>query len=407
VSLGVTIRRGEGAVAFDQAGLAGFTAELMRRGAGDWNAIELSQAVDEIGARLSVSTEWDSMTVQVGGLSRDLDQLVDILSAVVLMPRMDGREAERTRKQILAGIEQGKDDPGTLASWNLGYALYDGHRYGRPRSGVTETVETFDAAKARDFHRSVFLPNDGIFFAAGDVDMDEILPRIGRALGAWESGEVIPPGPAPPAQVPASRKIVIVDRPDLAQARITLGHEGLKRTNPERIAASLMNSVLGGGGFSSRLMETLRADAGLTYTVGTGFSLRRHPGPFVVSTFTRVSEVRRTLDLALAELARMKDDPPSEDELRDARALSVGRFSLALETSVAVMGGLVDLDVYRLPQDSLDTYRGRVRAVTTSDTARMARERLHPDRIAIVLVGPAEALLPQVEGLGPVEVVQP
>jgi zinc protease len=407
VAMGVTVRRGEGAVAADQAGLASFTAEVMRRGAGDWNALELSRAVDALGAQLSVSADWDSMTVQVSGLSRDLDALLDILSAVILRPRMDQREADRTRKEILAALEQAKDDPGTLAGWHLASAIYGDHRYGRPSDGAPETVEKLTVRAARDFHRKVFLPNDAIFYAAGDVDMDSLLPRVGQALGAWERGEVTEPGPPPPAIVPPARKIVIVDRPDLTQARIVLGHEGLARTDPDRVAASLMNSVLAGGGFSSRLMETVRSEAGLTYSVDSGFAMRRHPGPFVVQTFTRVPEVRRVLDLTLEEIARMRKDPPHEDELKRARALAVGQFSLGLETSEAVLGALVNLDVYGLPQDSLDTYRGRVRAVTTRDTARMAREHLHPERAAIVLVGPAETLRPQVEDLGPVEVVQP
>lgn len=407
VTIGVTVRRGEGVVSFDQAGLAVFTAELMRRGAGDWNALELSRAVDELGASLSIRAGWDSMSVGVAGLSRDLDALLEILSAVILRPRMDRREADRTRAETLAQLEKAKDDPGTLARWHLARALYDGHRYGRPQAGVPETVETLDAKKARSFYRSVFVPNDAIFYAAGDVDMASLLPRVGVALGAWERGEVLPPGPAPPEQVPAARKIVIVDRPDLVQARIILGHEGIARANPDRIAASLMNTTLGGGGFSARLMETLRAEAGLTYAVGSGYGLRRHPGPFVVSTFTRVHEVRRVLDLTLEELERMQQDPPSEDELAAARALLVGRFSLGLETSAAVLGALVNLEVYRLPPDSLDTYRGRIRATTTEDTARMARQLLHPDRLVIVLVGPAEALRPQLEQLGPVEVVEP
>jgi predicted Zn-dependent peptidase len=135
--------------------------------------------------------------------------------------------------------------------------------------------------------------------------------------------------------------------------------------------------------------------------------MRRHPGPFYVSSSTRVPEVRRALDLTLAELERIKREPPSEAELRDARALLVGNFSLGLETSAAVMNALVDLDVYGLPQDSLDTYRGRVRATTSEDTARMAQKLLHPGRAAIVLVGPAADLAPQLEGLGPLEVVDP
>ena len=407
VVLGVTVRRGAAIVDNEQAGLAAFTAELMSRGAGERDALALAQAVDEIGASLRVGSDWDAMSVRVAGLSRDLDRLLEILADVVLRPRFEAREADKARGEILASLERAKDDPHTLASWNLARALYDGHRYGRPQQGVPETVAGLDAGAAQAFHRRVFVPNDAIFSAAGDVAMDDLLERVGQAFGAWEWGPVSEPGPAPPALAPPERRIVVVDRPDLVQARIALAHEGIARTDPERIAAALMNTVLGGGGFSSRLMESLRAEEGLTYGVGSGFALRRHPGPFYVSTFTRVPEVRRTLDLVLAELERAKSDPPSEEELRDARALTVGRFSLGLETSAAVVAALVDLDVYGLPEDSLDTYRSRVRATRVEDTARMARTLLHPERAAIVLVGPARDIVPQVEDMGLVEVVTP
>lgn len=168
-----------------------------------------------------------------------------------------------------------------------------------------------------------------------------------------------------------------------------------------------MNAVIGGSGFSSRLMTTLRSEAGLTYGVYSGFAMRRSPGPFLVSTFTEVGSVRRALDLLLGELERGRTEPPTESELSWARTLAVGRFSMGLETSDAVIAGLVDLDVYGLPRDSLDTYRTRVRAITDEEVARSARWHLHPDRAAIVLVGPAESLVPQVEDLGPVEVVTP
>jgi predicted Zn-dependent peptidase len=135
--------------------------------------------------------------------------------------------------------------------------------------------------------------------------------------------------------------------------------------------------------------------------------MRRQPGAFQVSTFTRVAETRRIVDMALAELERARLTPPSEEELTRARTLAVGRFSLSLETSGAVMNGLIDLKVYDLPDDSLDTYRGRVRATTQAQTAQMALDLLHPDRAAIVVVGPADQLVPQLQGLGPIEVVEP
>ena len=407
VALGVTVRRGGAFEAPPQAGLSLYMAELMERGAGKRDALALAEAVDRLGASLSVSSGWDSTTVGVAGLARDLDALFPILGDVVLRPRFDAVEAKRARAEMLAAREQAKDEPSTLAGWSLARALYGEHRFGLPREGTPATVGRFDAARARDFHRRLFVPNDAILWASGDIDLEPFLARASEVFGGWARGPVVDPGPPPPDPAPAERRIVIVDRPDLEQARIALGHEGIARTDPDRVAVSLMNDLLGGGGFSSRLMESLRAEAGLTYSVSSGFSMRRARGPFSVATFTRVPEVRRTLDLALEVIERFRREPPGESELQDARALAVGEFSLGLESSDAVLASLVDLDVYGLPEDSLDTYRARVRATTPEKIAELAVRLLHPERAAIVLVGPAEALRPQVEGLGPIEIVKP
>jgi zinc protease len=407
VALSLTVRRGAGMVDPSRAGLVPFMAELMRRGAADRDALELAQTVDRLGARLRVSSDWDSISVGISGLSRDLELLLEILADVVLRPRFEASEARKARAERLASLESAKDEPSTLASWNLARALYPEHRYGLPRNGTPESVAKLDQQAARRFHGEVFLPNAAVLSASGDVAVEDFLARVGAVFGAWTPGPIPDVGPSAPARTPEARRIVVVDRPDLVQAHILIGHEGISRTDPDRVAAQLMNSVVGGSGFSSRLVETLRAEGGLTYSAGSGFTMRRMQGPFYLSTFTRVSETRRAIDLALGELERASSEPPDEVELRNARALAVGRFSLGLETSAAVMGALVDLDVYGLPEDSLDTYRGRVRATRVEDSTRMAQTLLHPERAAIVVVGPAESLVPQLEGLGPVEVVTP
>ncbi|MCH2171559.1 insulinase family protein [Myxococcota bacterium] len=407
VTLGLDVWRGEASVETERAGLAVFTAELMRRGAGDRNAIELAEAVDRIGADLGAGAGWDSLGVLVSGLSRDLDTLFEILADVVLRPRFDPAELERLRAETLASLESARDDPGTLAGWYTADAVYGAHRFGQPKSGTPESVAGFERREVRDLHASFLIPNAAVFFATGNVNREEILERVEKAFADWKPGALPPEGVAPPALAPPTRRVVIVDKPDLGQARIVVAHEGISRTDPDRIPAAMLNDVLGGSGFSSRLMETLRAEAGLTYTASSHFSLRRQPGPFVVSTFTRVPETRRALDLVLEGLENARVNPPSESELDRARTLSVGSFAMGLETSDAVMDSLVNLELYGLPDDSLETYRDRVRAVSVDDTSRMALRLLHPQRAAIVLVGPADQLLPQVKGLGPVEVVQP
>jgi zinc protease len=409
VAVGVAVRRGAAIVDRDRAGLASYTAELMRRGAGERDALALARSVDEIGATLSVSADWDSINAGTSGLSRDLDRLVEVLADVVLRPRFDPGEGRKARDEKLAALEQAKDDPGTIVHWRATGVLYPEHRYGLPLEGTPESVRGLDAAQARAFHRRVFVPGNAVLFAVGDVSAEDFAERARQAFGPdqWESGEVPAPAPAPPARSPESTRIAVLDRPDLVQAQIVVLHEGIGRSDPERIAADLMNKVLGGSGFASRLMQRLRADEGLTYGVWSGYSLRRHPGPFRVATFTRVPETGRVVELLLGEMRAIRENPPGQEELAKAASLAVGRFGLSLETSAAVMGSLVDLDVYALPEDSLDTYRGRVRAVDTEAVARVASERVHPDRVAIVVLGPAELLSPQLERLGPVQILQP
>jgi zinc protease len=408
LGLGITLRRGAASVTPDSAGLAQFTAELMNRGAGDRDALALAQAVDDIGASLSVNAGWDSMDVIVSGLSRDLDAMVKILGDVVLAPRFDEGEAAKTRSEQLAALEAAKDRPGTLVRNGAMRALYGEHRYGIPMNGTPETVAGLDAADARALHEAYFMPNNAILYAVGDIDADAWVEQAKSIFAGWKAGEVPAAAPPPPATTPSERKIVVVDKPDQTQARIMILHEGITRIDDRRIAAGLMNDTLGGSGFSSRMMKTLRSNEGLTYGVGSGFSLRRQPGPFYVSTFTRVAEARRAVDILLRELEDIRGPRPVDaDELAKSKSYNVGQFGLGLETSASVMGSLVNLGVYGLPEDSLDTYRARVRAVTVEETTRIAQELLHPDRAAIVLLGPAEDLVPQFESLGTVKVVQP
>jgi zinc protease len=409
VSIGLTARRGAGSVPPDRAGLAVFTAELMKRGAGERDALALAKAVDDIGASLSVSVDWDAMTVMVSGLSRDLDRLAEVLADVGLRPRFAADEALRARAERRAALERAKDNPGTLVGWHAARTLYPDHRYGRPLDGTPQAVATLDGAMAATFHRGVFVPNNAILFASGDISAEDWVRRARENFGSesWPRGPVAEPAPAPPERTPRTRRVVVVNRPDLGQARIVIAQEGIARNDPRRIAADLMNAVLGGSGFSSRLMTSVRAEAGLTYSVGSGFDLRRRPGPFIVSTFTRAPEVHRTVGMLLETVEGIRTNPPSEEELAPAKSYTVGRFGLSLETPGAVMVSLVNLDVYDLPADSLDTYRARVRAVDTTKTAAAARDLLHPQRAAIVALGPAEILVPQLESFGAVQVVEP
>lgn len=406
VALGLEVSRGAGSVAPGQAGLAAISAEVMQRGAGDRDGFELAEVVEDAGASLSVSAGWDSTSIALAGLSEDRALLMEILADVALRPRFEQAEFEKAVAEHEAGLVAAQDDPGTLVRWHALRALFERHRYGLPSAGSPETVASLTVDDARSYWVDRFVPRSTFFWAVGDIDAEALIAEAERLFGGLADTPPIPGTPAVAERTPAARRVIVVDKPDLGQARIIVAHEGISRTEPERIPIDLMNDVLGGSGFSSRLMRRVRSDEGLTYGVNSGFSLRSVAGPFSISTFTRKEKVREVVDLLLAEMQAIQGDRPvTEEEFRKFVSYNVGRFGLSLETSESVLASLVDLEVHGLPEDSLDTFRSRVRDLTLEEVRSAARERLHPDRAAIVILGPASDIEPMLDGLG-VEAVE-
>ncbi len=406
ISLGLSVRRGVAIDPQGKEGLADLMGEVMQRGAGERDALALARAVEVLGASLGVRSGWDAIRVGASGLSRDTDALLGFVADLVLRPRFEAAEVERAREEQLASLVSSLDNPRTLLIWQLQRTLYPGHRYGIPSAGLPRTVAELTVEDVRAFHERTFQPNNAIFHVSGDFDPEALLAKIEVAFGGWRPEPIPKPVPAPPRVTPQARKIVVVDRPEMTQVQIAVAHEGLRRIDPRRIPASLLNNVLGGSGFSSRLTVRLRSEEGLTYSIRSSFALRRRPGRFGISTFTRADQVRPALDSLLEEVEAIRSDrSPTEEELRNAKAFSIGHFALGLETSDAVLGSLVNLEIYGLPEDSLDTYRARVNDVTVPEITALAEELLHPDRAAIVIVGPAEQLLPSLEGFGTIDVV--
>lgn len=405
VALGLELLRGAGSVAPEKAGIAAITSEVLQRGAGDRDGLALAKVVEDAGASLSVDAGWDTTGISLAGLSEDRDLLMEILGDVALRPRFDEAEFAKALAEHRAGLVAAQDDPATLIRWNAIRVLYEGHRYGLPSAGSEETVAGLGVADARAYWNDRLVPSNAIFWAVGDVDADALVPEVEALFGGLEDRPAPANTPPTPERVPEARRIVVVDKPELGQARIIVAHEGIARTEPERIPLDLMNDALGGSGFSSRLMKKVRSDEGLTYGIGSGFSLRSVPGPFSISTFTRKDQVRRVIDLVLEEMSAIRDSRPvSAEELAKFVSYNVGRFGLSLETSQSVLGSLVDLEVHGLPDDSLDTYRERLRAVDLETVHTVTRKRLDPERAAIVVLGPAADIVPQLDSLGEVEI---
>jgi zinc protease len=407
ISMGLSTRRGGATEPLSEAGVSSLMAEVMSNGAGERDSLALAEAVDGLGASLGVMPGWDSVTVYVSGLSRDKTELLAIFRDVVRAPRFEEHEIQRARSEQLAVIGRQQDDPAALVRLHFTDAMFPDHRYGISMMGTAESVSTLKGKHLKACYDRLFNARSGVLYVSGDFDAVQLRQDLETAFGDWREGQVASAVAAPPAVFPEEQRIVVVDRPELVQSRIMLGHEGMSRSDDRRVVNGIMNGILGGNGFSSRLMRKIRSDEGLTYGVYSGVAMRRQPGAFQVSTFTRVSETRRVVDLILEGIRGMQDTPPDEEAVGKAKSFDIGRFALGLETTRAVMSSLGDLEVHDLPKDSLDTYRQRVRVLTEADVAAEAQRFLHPDRMVIVVVGPALKLVPQLESLGNVEVIAP
>jgi zinc protease len=271
--------------------------------------------------------------------------------------------------------------------------IYGAHPY----HVVAPTPESVAAATREEvlsFHRSTFIPNDAVLVVGGDFDREKILRRVEELFGAWAAGEPQRADfPAPPAR--DQRTAYLVDRPGSAQSNIVIANLALRRTDPDYFPTLVMHTILGANA-SSRLFMNLREEKGYTYGAYTNLDARRDAGSFRATAEVRTSVTGDSLKEFFYEFARIRDEEVSEKELRDAKSYLTGIFPIRLETLDGLVDQLIQIRMFRLPADYLQTYRDRVQSVTRAEVQRAAREYVTPDRAAIVIVGDAAALSSQV-----------
>lgn len=407
VSISLALAVGESWVDGALAGTSVLTGRSLQGGTEHYDGAELAEAVEGIGASISVAPGWDSTRVHCTVLADRLHEGLDLLAEVVRRPTFPGEEVERVRDQRLAAIEQAYTDPGRLAEMSLARQLYaDDSPYGRPLGGSVDNVQAFDADAARAFYREAYGPSIG-FVAAGDIAHDDFVEALEARFGDWTGGWSR--GAAPESQSRTSdRRVVVVSRPGAVQSEIRLGHVGVSRSVEEYFPLRILNGVLGGT-FTSRLNLNLREKNGFTYGVRSHFQFRQGAGPFSISTAVSTDVTAAAVREAVNELETLVTDGPTEDEVSSVRDFLSGVFPLQMETTAQLSGQVVRLLVHELPMDYFETYRARIRSVTAEQAAEAGRKHLRPEALQIVVVGDAAKIQGELEGLvlGPVEVVDP
>ncbi|HEX6372993.1 MAG TPA: pitrilysin family protein [Longimicrobium sp.] len=392
----------------ERGGLASLTAGLLESGAGNRDATQIAEAVDELGLVLETGISWDTSLAGITALTSRLEAGMRILADLAVRPEFPQHEVERIRDERLAGVVQRRADPSSLADELITHFSFPAdHPFGRRLGGPVTTLGTLTRAEVADFHAAHYLPAGAWLCAAGDVTLDGVSALAERYFGDWRGA---PPAPrAPETDVRfGETTIILADRPGSVQSEVRVGHVGIPRTADDYFAVTVMNAILGVI-FGSRLNMNLRERLGYTYGVSSAFGMRKLPGTFTVSAAIQSEGTAHSVSEMLRDMRGMQEELVSDEELNDARSYLAGTFPLALQTTDGLAGKLSSLAVYGLPDDYYASYRDRLMAVTAQEVREAARRRLFPHRAAVVVVGDAGALRGGLEelGVGPVRVIDP
>ena len=383
-------------------GLAHLVAQVARRGTARRTGRQIDDRVESLGCELGAGADEDATYFGVSAPVEFLGEVLDVVVDVATGPTFPVREWDRIRRREVAGLAHALDEPGTVADRAMIEAVYRGHPYGHPTDGRARHIEALRRADALAFHRRWFSPAASTLIVVGAVEPEAALALARRKLGRWRAGGQAP-APLPP--VPrVARRVLVVDKGDVTQTQVRVATPALPRATPEYFPAVVANAVFGGG-FTSRLMEAVRVNRGLSYGVRSRFAMSRSGGIFFVGSFTKVESTAELLQVILDEAERFAGEGPGGEELERAQSYLAGLFPLSLETHDQVAEKLADVKLYGVPLEDVTAYRERVRAVTVDACREVARRHFPGQGGVVVAVGPARKVAPMLERFGPVEIV--
>ncbi|MBI4402451.1 MAG: insulinase family protein [Nitrospirae bacterium] len=369
----------------EKAGLANLVASLLDEGTTTRSAKQIAEQIEFVGGTLAAKAGEDFTTVSARVLKKDTELGFELLADVLLRPTFPEKELKRVRSHILGEILSEKDAPDLIAAKAFNQVVFDGHPYRWPVNGTEKSLPTITRADLYTFYAREYLPNQTILSIVGDITIEQARALVAKQFGSWKKGDQ--PARASGAPKPMDKPVVRLIEKDLTQATIMLGHLGISRTNPDFYAVTVMNYILGAGGFSSRLMDSIRDNQGLAYGVGSHFDANLMPGAFLVTLQTRNETANQAITGVLKELNGIRDAPVTDEELADAKAYLIGSFPLRLDTTAKLAEVLSQVEFYGLGLDYFTQYPRWIERVTKEDVLRVAKQYLHTDHFALVVVG--------------------
>jgi zinc protease len=367
-----------------EEGLSHLTAKGMLLGTSNRSANIINETLDFTGTSLSASSNRDYTAVGLRVLKRNLDTGLDLLIEILTEPAFPEAEIQKEVRKTLAAIQSAEDEPDEVAEKAFHKALFLKGPYDHPTEGTKESLPRIRRDGLLQFYQAYYHPNNAILTVVGDLTRDEIKTKIISRFEKWPVGKV--PDTSVTNRFAQDRQSIKIDR-SITQANIIIGHRGVSRDNPDYYAITVMNYVLGGGGFSSRLMEEIRNKRGLAYSVASFFDPGKYPGSFQIVLQTKNASAREAISLSLNEMERIQKEGVSEKELDGAKKYLIGSFPMRLDTQGKLTNFLSQVEYYGLGLNYPEKYPSLVRSVSREDVKRVAQKYLYPRDPILVIVG--------------------
>jgi zinc protease len=367
----------------DKAGLANLAVDVWDDGAGDLNAKAFQERLERKSIELGFSVGRDHIRGNLRTLTVNRDEAFEYLHLALTKQRYDTDAVDRDRAVLVSRLQRATTSPNDLASRAWWQAAFPNHPYGRPTSGTLESVARITVDDMKAFTRRVLARSTLKIAVVGDIDAATLGPLLDRTFGDLPAKPELTPVADVTMQGLGRRIVIPLDVP---QAVVTFGTQGIKRSDPDFMAAYVVNYVLGGGAFSSRLYQEVREKRGLAYGVSDSLAWMEHAAVLIGGTATRSAVTGEAIDIIAKEIHRLAQDGPTEDEVADAKSALDGSFALGLDTSGKIAGQLVQMQIDNLGIDYIDKRSGLIGAVTLNDTKRVAK-RLLDAGLLVTVVG--------------------
>jgi zinc protease len=392
-------RSGNAAVARTSPGLADMTATVVRTGTASRPINRIEEDLRRMGADLGSHAGADTTALNASGLAEFSSGLLELIADLARNASFPADEFERERRQKVEALRVERTTPGFLAGERLRRILFGEHPYAVV-APTEEQVLGYTRDQLVGYYRSYYAPANALLIVVGDFESEKMFAQVEKTFGEWKAPQpAAAPSPAPPSYT--GRHVHLVHLPGSVQTQILLGNLAITRRDPDWFRLALANSIYGGA-FASRLVINIREQKGYTYSPRSGVNALRQHGYFSVHAAVRNEVVAATLTEMFYEMDRMRALPVTAEELDSARSYMSGVFSLGVATQDGLLGQLSTVYLDRLPEDYLETYREKIRALTADDVLAAARRHFDSADAQIVLVGDRAQLAEQAALFGPV-----